>query len=127
MAKPKRRSKRKPSDKGTPTRVRVLVFVLIVIGVLGIAAVKLLDTPRGRIFLLDAGLTDYYAQVQEEIEPELRFAVRSLGLQRRLRVSVEREHIRGESILVRHWQASCYEDCSPPQIGLEFGPPPSRV
>lgn len=120
MAKARRKSKRKSSDKGTPTRVKLLVIVLVAISALGITTVKLLDTTRGRIFLLDAGLTDYYAQVQEEIEPDLRFAVRSLGLQRRLRVRVEREHVRGESVLVRHWQASCYEKCSPPQIGLEF-------
>jgi polysaccharide deacetylase 2 family uncharacterized protein YibQ len=112
--------RRKKTNAGTPFRVKLLVAFLICIVVFGIGWVKLFQTTRGRLNLLDAGLVVYYNHVQDELDDELRVALRSAGLQRDLHVRVARERHAGRELLVRRWETICRSDCSAAKIGLAF-------
>lgn len=114
------KKRKKKTPQGTPVRVKLLATILVIVTVAGIASVKFFDTTRGRVILLDAGITDYYSQVQEELEGSLRIAVRSLGMIDGLEVRVEREKVGSHPVLVRRWVAQCHGDCSPARIGLAF-------
>jgi polysaccharide deacetylase 2 family uncharacterized protein YibQ len=110
------RKRKKNAPAKTPFRVKVLVAVMLFVIVAGVGSVKLFQTTRGRLILLDVGVTDYYGQVQEELEGDLRAALRTTGLQRDLDVRVKREQERR----VREWSTVCRSDCSPARIGLAF-------
>ena len=66
------RRKKKKITKNPPLRVKLFAAFLVVVVLAGIGMVKLFQTTHGRIILLDAGFTDYYDTVQQELEAELR-------------------------------------------------------
>jgi polysaccharide deacetylase 2 family uncharacterized protein YibQ len=86
----------------------------------GIGTIKLFQTTRGRIILLDAGFTAYYDMVQQDLDVELRKPLESLGFDKTLRQKVDVMTIGGRKYRIRHWQTSCSGSCSPAKIGLAF-------
>jgi polysaccharide deacetylase 2 family uncharacterized protein YibQ len=113
----KRRKKQSRRSAGTPARVKFLLAVLIIVLVAGVALVKFLQTPRGRVVLLDSGFSGYYGQVQQDIEPHLRASLKPFGLLKGLRERVERVTVGKRQFHVRKWTASC-TDCSLVPINL---------
>ena len=114
------RKKRRPTKKGVPIRVKLFVASLVLVLAAGIGSVKLFQTTRGKIILLDAGFTEYYSLVQQELDAELRRSLESFGLDRSLKQGVQRIRIGKAEYDVRHWEASCRGPCSPAKIALAF-------
>jgi polysaccharide deacetylase 2 family uncharacterized protein YibQ len=114
------RKKKKKITNNAPLRVKLFAAVLVLVVLAGIGTVKLFQTTRGRIILLDAGFTAYYDMVQQELDVELRKPLEFLGLERALRQKIEVTTVGGREYRVRHWQASCSGSCSPAKIGLAF-------
>ena len=79
-----RRSQDSKSERA-PKRVKVLVGVLVVLAVVGGAAVKFLQTTRGAIFLADHGVESAMPRVQREIGATLKRSLSASGLRRQLR------------------------------------------
>jgi polysaccharide deacetylase 2 family uncharacterized protein YibQ len=88
--------------------------------VAGVGSVKLLQTTRGRVILLDAGFTSYYSMVQQELDDELRRSLEPFGFDRSLAERIRPTQIGHRDYNVRHWEASCGGPCSPAKIGLAF-------
>ena len=114
------RKKKKKTAKNAPLRVKLLAAFLVLVVIAGIGTVKLFQTTRGRIILLDAGFSDYYDVVQQELDAELRKPLESLGFEKTFRQRIDVTTIDGREYRVRHWQASCPGSCSPTKIGLAF-------
>jgi len=114
------RKKKKKTGKNAPLRVKLLAAFLVLAVLAGIGTVKLFQTTRGRIILLDAGFSDYYDVVQQELDAELRKPLESLGFDKTLRQRIDVTTVGGSEYRVRHWQASCPGSCSPAKIGLAF-------
>jgi len=116
----KSRKKSSKTTKGVPLRVKLLAIFLVVSIGAGIGSVKLFKTTRGKIILLDAGLTDYYSMVQQEIDIELRGPLEALGFDRTLERRMRTTTVDGQTYRIHDWEASCPAPCSPAKIGLAF-------
>ena len=114
------RKKKKKTGKNAPLRVKLLAAFLVLAVLAGIGTVKLFQTTRGRIILLDAGFSDYYDVVQQELDAELRKPLESLGFDKTLRQRIDVTTVGGREYRIRHWQASCPGSCSPAKSGLAF-------
>ncbi|UCH85227.1 MAG: divergent polysaccharide deacetylase family protein [Candidatus Latescibacterota bacterium] len=112
--------KRRKSSRQTPIRVRLFIAGLIVIVIAGIGAVKYLESPRGKVFLLDAGFPDYYGEVQDTLDVVLHNASRELGLSRHLRVQSRHVAVKDRRFVSRRWYTTCPDACSLVQINLAF-------
>jgi len=82
----KKRSKKRP-------RLGTLAFVLIILIVLGVAAVRYLRTPAGGAFLLDAGFEGRYESVQKDLDRRIVQALILAGVERGL-ITIEAEKAR---------------------------------
>ncbi len=113
-------AKRKPrkSSGRTPIRVRLLIAGLILIVIAGIAAIKFLETPKGKAYLLDAGFTGYYVEVQDTIDAGLQRAVGELGLEGNLQIKNRPVEVGGRNLASRSWSTRCSQSCSLFQINL---------
>jgi len=102
---------RKSSGKAatTPARLKVLAAGLIVVLVVGVAAVKFFQTPRGRVVLLDRGFHNYYAQVQEDTGDALKSALEEFGLRRRITESARFARAGGKTVRYLEWDIPCHE------------------
>ncbi|MDH3214828.1 MAG: divergent polysaccharide deacetylase family protein [Candidatus Krumholzibacteria bacterium] len=112
------KKKRKKSPKTVPLRVRLLVAFLMVTTIAGIGLVKLLETTRGKVILLDIGFTSYYDIVQEELDGDLRRSLIQFGLLNGLTEEVRITRVRGDAYYVRHWKTRCDGPCSSAKINL---------
>jgi len=90
--------------------VKFLAGAMIVLLVVGVAAVKYLESPRGQVTLLDAGFTNYYARVQQEAGLALWQVLGQRGLRRNVREKVVVERKNGDAIRVRVWDVPCPEE-----------------
>jgi polysaccharide deacetylase 2 family uncharacterized protein YibQ len=97
-----------------------MILFLATLLAVGVGAVRLFQTPRGKVILLDAGLGDYHAMVQEALDTELRRALAPFGFDRNLDLHerVRAARIRGRDVHVRHWEVSCDAPCDPVKITL---------
>ena len=112
--------KKQHKKKGVPLRITLLALALAVATVAGIASVKFFKTTRGKVVLLDAGISDYYSMVQEEIDAELRQTLTTLDLETPPKTGMQTTKIGGRSYRVYEWYTSCRGACSPDKIGLAF-------
>ena len=85
----------------------MLVGVLVLAIVAGVALVKYLQTPGGRVRLLDMGFSDYYAPVQEALDGELRSTLRRLGLDTNLTEPSRTVVVGDQKAVLRVWKTSC--------------------
>jgi len=118
MAKPKKKKKKSSPKKGTPTRVKLFVGLLIVLLLAGVGAVKYFQSTRGMALLLDSGVSDYYEQVQDAAGRELRTALQNAGL-----AEPPEEHRRsikvgGRKAVSLEWELYCGERCDLLNINL---------
>lgn len=105
--KSKSSSRKKPEAVGVSPRVRALIVLLVIVGVIGIAAVKFFQTPAGRVVLLDRGFHSYYAQVREDIGEEVRDALERHGLRDRIHETVGFARVDGKRITFLEWDIPC--------------------
>jgi polysaccharide deacetylase 2 family uncharacterized protein YibQ len=108
MPKKSRKTKSKKQKK-LPGRDRLFVGLLIVLMVAGIVAVKMSKTTRGLAFLLDHGFTDYYEQVQEDVDEKLLASLQDLGLKQGLKERKKQQNINGRKCHSKLWEISCGE------------------
>ncbi len=85
----------------------MLVGILVLAIVAGVALVKYLQTPGGRVRLLDMGFFDYYAPVQEALDGELRSTLRRLGLDKNLKETSRTVVVGDRKAVLRVWKTSC--------------------
>jgi polysaccharide deacetylase 2 family uncharacterized protein YibQ len=122
-SKPKSKAKGKSRSRksaGTPARLKVLATVLVVLAVAGIATVKYLQTPRGRVLLLDRGFHTYYAQVQEETGDALKSALEDFGLRRRIDESAGFARANGKTVRYLEWDIECEESTNFVLVNVEL-------
>ena len=94
----KKRSRKKKSASGSLGRIAV---VLAVAAVVILAAMKYIDTPRGKISLLDLGLDRYYAEAQSHIGELIRKGAPKGGLPAgEIRFSTGEEEEQPETVVV---------------------------
>ena len=79
---------------------------LVFAAVAGILVVSLLQSPRGRVFLLDIGFTDRYESVQGALDVELKKALRDLDLHKTLQEKKNPLTIDGRTKYRRDWSAT---------------------
>lgn len=123
MAKRKSKTKgktRRAANKSIPLRVRFLVFFLLILAAAGVFTVTWLQTPAGRVMLVDRGFTDYYAFVQDTLDVELRQSLRMFGLHRVLDEGRRSVDAGKRRVLAYTWRATCDEACSLPEVNLEI-------
>ncbi|UCG52636.1 MAG: divergent polysaccharide deacetylase family protein [Candidatus Latescibacterota bacterium] len=102
-------------------------MALVVVVVAGVVSVKYLETPRGKVFLLDRGFSDYYSQVQDTLDVELRRVIRELGLERNLKETSRAILVRGNRFATRRWVTSCDQACSLFRVNLALTEATQRV
>ena len=115
--KTKRRRRAKPARK-SPARVKALAVIMMVLLIGGIAGVKFFETARGRVLLLDNGIGDYYAQVQDDIDTAMRGALARYDLDRKIRQRTSVSNAEGRSIRYRTWTVECGSGCDLISINL---------
>lgn len=112
---PKRRTK---TPSGLPLRVKLIVIALAALLVAGVGSVKLFQSARGQVILLDAGFDDYYSVVQQTLDEDLRGSLVAFGFDRNLKENVRVARSGERDYHVRQWEASCAAACSPAKIVL---------
>jgi len=100
----KRAGKRKA---GAPRALRVIAGALLLVAIAGIAGVKHFQTPRGQAMLLDNGVGDYYAAVQENIDVALRVALEEFEMRRTLQVRAKLTRMNGRKVRFLEWTIPC--------------------
>lgn len=106
----KRKSKAKAKGGKTPGRIKALAVLLVLVALVGIAGVKVLQSDRGRVFLLDRGFLGYYAEVQMDTGVALREALGEFGLRRHIYEKVVGFHVGTRELTARRWTIACKED-----------------
>lgn len=90
----------------------MLIAVLVLLLVAGVTAVKFFQTPKGRVVLLDAGVHDYYAQVQEQIGEALGDGLEEFNLRGSITEKVEITRTKGKTVRPFKWTIACGGDCN---------------
>jgi hypothetical protein len=112
MPRKKAKKKRDRKNKGTPTRVRVLLVAMVLAMAAGIVLVKFFQTTRGKVVLMDTGFVGYYAEVQEDVDKNLRRVLVESGLRRSLEESRSTEVARGRQLVAYDWRVTCDPPCN---------------
>jgi polysaccharide deacetylase 2 family uncharacterized protein YibQ len=86
--------------------------------VLGIGTVKYLQSTRGMVLLLDAGLERYYKELQSDLDESLGAVVSKLGMGGRVRVKRIPAREGRNRHLVARWEMVCPEDCDLVKVNL---------
>ncbi len=86
---------------------KTLVFIMVLLLVAGIAAIKYLQTPKGRVALLDAGFYGYYAQVQIQIDEALRSGLEDFDLHKNVAEKAGVTRIEGKTVRHLTWEIAC--------------------
>jgi polysaccharide deacetylase 2 family uncharacterized protein YibQ len=101
------KKKRSSRSKKIPIRVRILVGALVLAVLAGIVLVKYLQTPGGKVLLLDIGFADYWAPVQEALDDELRATIRRLGLDEDFEETTRTVTVGDRKTVRRDWKITC--------------------
>jgi polysaccharide deacetylase 2 family uncharacterized protein YibQ len=110
--------KRKSARRNTPSRIKVLAWILIAFLVLGIAGVKFLQSPRGSVFLLGKGFTSHYARAQECIQTHLLNALEEIGLAHRVKSKRTMIVAGGKRLSLLEMSVTCPDPCDFIRINL---------
>ncbi len=103
---PSRARSRSRTDRGA--RLRLLAWALVGVAIAGVGVVRFLESPRGRIALLDAGRYAHYATVQDDIGMAMHRALERFGLDGAITERVMRE--RDPAGYPLRWRVECGRD-----------------
>lgn len=110
MPRKKKKTAPRASSRNPAPYPKALIVILVLVLVAGIATVKYLQTPGGRVALLDAGFFSYYAQVQEQIEGALREGLARFDLAKNVTTKAAFARADNKTIRYFHWTIRCDED-----------------
>ena len=89
---------------------KALIVILVLLLIAGISAVKYLQTPKGRVALLDAGFFGYYAQVQEQLDEAMRGGLDEFGLKKNISEKAAFAKVGGNTVRYLTWSIRCGEE-----------------
>jgi polysaccharide deacetylase 2 family uncharacterized protein YibQ len=112
------RKKRSSKSGGLPGRIQLIMGALVVVAVAGVLLVSFLQSPRGRVFLLDLGFTGRYEAVQGAIDVQLKRALRDLELDKTLQEKTSPVTVGGREVYRREWNAKLERSRSIVRVNL---------
>lgn len=110
--------KRSRQHNGALTRT-ILLAILLVVAAAGAAAVMFFRTTRGRVVLMDLGVTTQYGVVQQALDDDLREVLHELDLDDDLTERTSAVIVGDRSFLTREWRVTCDAEASLVRINIE--------